>query len=113
MSCSILDLGCHAAQVAADLWGGLSLPSKVLIALGLVLIVAGWVWTAAKLLKAVGGWPAVIGGAAVLAGLVIAVLPKTATPDAPRPAAKPEFQFGVDRVRPKKKQPMIFDRWRK
>ena len=51
---------------------------------------------------------AVVASAAVLVGLVIAVLPKA---PAVKPAAKPEFQFGADRVRPNKKRPTIFKPW--
>jgi len=68
MNCALLDFGCHSAQVAFDLWHGLSLPSQALIVIGL-LSIAGWaLWGAAKALKAFGGWPAVIGAGAVLIG---------------------------------------------
>ena len=122
MNCSLLDFGCHAANVASDLWGGFSLPSKTLIILGLLAIVGGALWGAAKALKAFGGWPAVAGAAAVLAGLLLAILPRKPPPDTGpftgdqlrRGSPDAEFSFGVDRVKPrKKKRPTIFDQWRR
>lgn len=116
MNCALLDLGCHAAQVAFDLWHGLSLPSKLLIIIGLLSIAGGALWGAAKALKAFGGWPAVAGAAAVLLGLALAVWPKKVEPLTgehiqPR-SPDNEFAFGVDRLKPKKKRPTIFDGWR-
>lgn len=121
MTCSLLDIGCHAGQVAFDLWHSLSLPSKALIIIGLLSIAGGAMWGAAKALKAFGGWPAVAGAAAVLLGLAIAVWPKAGTSkrgddftgEVEGEDAKGPFQFGADRTRPKKKRPTIFDAWRR
>lgn len=120
MNCALLDFGCHAAQVAFDLWHGLSLPSKALIIIGLFSIAGGALWGAGKALKAFGGWPAVIGAGAVLLGLVLVVLPKKPDPfngeHVPPRSADNKFTFGVDRLRPKKRRPVIgdiFAKWRR
>lgn len=116
MNCTLLDFGCHVVQVAGDLWGGLSLPSKLLIILGLLSIVGGALWSASKVLHRIGGWPAVVGAAAILLGLLLAILPKKAQPDhpftgdqAPTRRQSDDFAFGVDRVKPKKRRPTVGD----
>jgi hypothetical protein len=120
MNCALLDFGCHAANVASDMWRGFSPASKLLIIVGLLSIVGGSLWGVAKALHRLGGWPAVLGAGAVLAGLVLAVLPKKPEPftgeHVPPRAPDSEFSFGVDRVRPKKKRETvgdIFAKWRR
>lgn len=116
MTCAVLDMGCHAASALSDLWRGFSPASQLLIVVGLISIAGGALWGAAKALKAFGGWPAVLGAGAVLAGLLLAVWPK-AKPEpftgehVPPRSPDSEFAFGVDRLKPKRR-PTIFDRWR-
>lgn len=120
MNCALLDMGCHVVQVGSDLWGGFSLPSKLLIIIGLLAIVGGALWGAAKALHRLGGWPAVAGAGAILLGLLLAILPKKPEPftgeHVPPRSPDNEFAFGVDRMRPKKKRPTvgdIFAKWRR
>ena len=118
--CTLLDMGCHVQTAAWEWWAGVGLLNKLLIVGGLLAVVLGCSWGLLKLVRQIGGWPAVVGFVAAALGLVLALLPRrpeTAPPFtggevAPR-SRDAEFPFGVDRVRPKKKRKTLQDLWRR
>lgn len=115
MTCDLLDVGCHVQSAAWEWWADVSILNKALIVLGLLGVILGCSWGLLKLIKAVGGWPAVIGFVVAALGLVLALLPRKLEPAAPKPVD--EFAFGVDRVKRKKKPKRktlrdVFAEWR-
>lgn len=117
MSCTLLDIGCHLQGAAWEWWQGVGTINKLLIVAGLTSIVIGIAWSWGSMLKRIGGWPAVIGAALALLGLVLTILPRAAErppgadpapPAKPKPKKpKPPFQFGVERDKPKERPTLI------
>lgn len=108
MSCG-LDIGCHLQAAAWEWWAGVGLLNKALIVGGLVLVILSAVRGVVALLHKVGGWPAVIGAVLAILGVVLALLPSRpdqVDPPPPEPPqrSKPEFKFGTDRGKPKRKR---------
>lgn len=114
MNCSLIDIACHVQSAAWEWWADVGLLNKVLIVGGVLALILGVSWSLLTLLKRLGGWPAALGGVAVIVGVVLALLPQK-----PKAAgiehfpedhadAKGPFSFGVDRLKPKKR-PTIFD----
>lgn len=101
MTCALFDIGCHIQGAAWEWWAQVGLLNKALIVGGLVGIILGSSLGLIRLLKAVGGWPAVAGFVALVFGLVLAILPRRpkgseaheTIPDNHPDAAAP-FEFG-------------------
>lgn len=120
MTCGLIDIACHIQSAAWEFWSDIGLLNKVLIVGGVLALVLGVSWSLLTLLKRLGGWPAALGAAAVIVGVVLAFLPRkpkgAATEQFPddHPDTKGPFEFGVNKTRPKvavkKKRPTIFDR---
>lgn len=114
MKCDLLDIGCHIQGAAWEWWAEVGLLNKLLIVGGLAGIILGSSLGLIRVLKAIGGWPAVLGFVAIVFGLVLAILPRKpkgsdaheTLPD-DHPDAKGPFQFGVEkrRAKPKAKKP--------
>ena len=108
MNCSLLDIGCHIQGAAWEWWAGVGLLNKALIVGGLVLVILAAARGVLALIHKVGGWPAVIGFVLVVVVLVLAMLPRKPEPKAKSVAgekAKGPFEFGVDRLKPKRGKP--------
>jgi len=113
MSCALLDVACHIQGAAWEWWAQVGLLNKLLIIGGLAGIILGSSLGLIRLLKAVGGWPAVVGFVALVLGVVMAILPRKpkgsdaheTIPDN-HPDAAP-FEFG--RKKRKKPRPTIRD----
>lgn len=115
MNCALLDIGCHIQGAAWEWWAQVGLLNKLLIVGGLAGIILGSSLGLIRLLKAVGGWPAVVGFVALVFGLVLAILPRKPKGRAPKPTddftggevtgrdAVAPFEFG----RKKRKKPRI------
>lgn len=110
MNCALLDIACHIQGAAWEWWAQVSWLNKLLIVGGLVGIILGSSLGLLRILKMVGGWPAVIGAVAIVLGFVLAILPK-------RPKGEPiehfpdgheqtggAFEFGVNKKKTKPKK---------
>jgi vacuolar-type H+-ATPase subunit I/STV1 len=88
-------------------WDGLGLPVQALIVLGLIAIIVGVSWSLLAMLKRIGGWPAVAGFLALVAGVVLAVLPKKPKdyPSEVRNEDPPLLPFGKKRIRTARRTP--------
>lgn len=74
--CDLLNIGCQVQTAAWEAWSLQSWPVKALVVIGAIAVIAGALRGFLALLHRVGGWPAVLGALAVIAGLVLAVLPR-------------------------------------
>lgn len=79
MTCSLLDLFCHAQNGLWNLWSSLPWHIQALYVLGVLLVIGGIVWSFTGLLRAIGGWPAVAGVGAVILALVLSFIPRKPT----------------------------------
>jgi vacuolar-type H+-ATPase subunit I/STV1 len=88
-------------------WDSLGFPVQALIVLGLLAIMVGVSWSLLAMLKRLGGWPAVAGSLAVVAGLVLAFLPKKPKdyPSEVRNEDPPLLPFGKKRIRTARRTP--------
>jgi hypothetical protein len=96
MNCDLLDISCHVQSAAYEWWAEVGLLNKALIVGGLAGIILGSSLGLMRLLKMIGGWPAVIGFVAIVFGLVLAVLPRKPVPKPPEERVPPPtpFEFG-------------------
>lgn len=76
MTCSLFDVGCHIQSAAWEWWTDVGLINKILIVGGVVGLIVALSWSFLMLLKTIGGWPAVVAAIAVIAGVVLALLPR-------------------------------------
>jgi hypothetical protein len=114
MNCALLDVACHIQGAAWEWWAQVGLLNKMLIVGGLAGIILGSSLGIIRLLKAIGGWPAVVGFVALVLGLVLAILPRRpkdseaheTIPDSHPDAAAP-FEFG--RKKRKRSRPTFRD----
>lgn len=110
MTCTLFDIGCHIQGAAWEWWAEVGLLNKLLIVGGLAGIILGSSLGLIRLLKSIGGWPAVVGFIALVFGVVLAILPRRpkgseaheTIPDGHPDVAAP-FEFGKN----KRKKPRI------
>lgn len=74
--CSFFDVGCHVQLTIYETWAGTSWLTKFLIVGGLVGLIVALCWSFLKVLKSIGGWPAVGAAVALILGAVLMVLPR-------------------------------------
>lgn len=108
MKCSVFNVGCHIQSSIWEWWSSIGFLNKSLIVLGLMAVIVGVSWGFLRVIKAVGGWPAVIGAVAVILGIVLAIMPRKpkgddSVTDIEGPDAEGPFQFGKDRVKKPKR----------
>lgn len=101
MKCALLNVICHVQLSAWEWWSGVGFLNKSLIILGLVALILGVSWSFLRLLKAVGGWPAVIGFAVLVLGIVLALMPHKPKGDYPSEVDGPDAAPPISR--PKKR----------
>lgn len=104
MKCALLNVICHVEVSAWEWWSRIGFLNKSLIVLGLVALIVGLCWSVLSFLKAIGGWPAVIGFLVVVLGIVLALMPHKPKgydqqTDITGPDAEGPFQFGKDRLK--------------
>ncbi len=100
MTCSLLDIICHAQNGLWSLWDGLPWHIQALYVLGVLAIIGGVLWSLTGLIRAIGGWPAVAGVGAVILATVLMLIPRRPTPRHPEPHENVEDEEPVVRRKP-------------
>ena len=74
--CGFFDIACHVQSAAWEWWAEVTWLNKILIVGGLVGLIVALSWSFLKVLKSIGGWPAVGAAVALILGAVLMVLPR-------------------------------------
>jgi hypothetical protein len=114
MNCKFIDLPCHFFNGVGGLWFSLGWGWQSLIVIGVLLTIGGAVWNFQRIVKAIAGWPGVVGVGLILVAIVGAIAgglsargrgasdPLEQIPD-DHPDAKPPLKKTKPKVRVKPK----------